>query len=149
MKGGHEFQRQGGLGDLPLDLETGTRATFPVPAVSRQGARQMRPAQRAPGVRGEPVRMAFVPWNFQTVAGSKQFLNANATRRYLLVQNNSAADLWLNFGMDAGLGIGVRILAGGSGEWYAAMFGDDVYGPVNSLYFWAAAAGGIFTVLEG
>lgn len=148
MKGGHEFQRQGGLGDLPLDLETGTRATFPVPMAPGQRARQVRPGQHA---RSEPAsvdRVGLTLWNFQTVAGSKQFLNANATRRYLLVQNNSAADLWMGLGTDAGLGIGILIVAGGSAEWYAAMFGAE-YGPINALYFWAAAAGGIFTVLEG
>jgi hypothetical protein len=32
---------------------------------------------------------------------SQQLAAANATRQYLLIQNNSAADLWVNFGVAA------------------------------------------------
>lgn len=148
MSRGHEFQ-QGGLGDLPLDLETGHRTVNPVqvrPETQRPVAlpgRATRPDREA------RQRVSFIPWNFQTIAGAKQYLGANDQRHYLLVQNNSAANLWLGFGTESGNGMGVLIVSGGSGEWYTSMFGPDAYGPVNSLYFWAAAAGGIFTVLEG
>lgn len=148
MKGGHEFQR-GGLGDLPLDLETGHRAINPVQTRAGQARQVPSPAVQARTDRGPRRRVNFIPWNFQTIAGVKQFLNANENRSYLLVQNNSAANLWLGFGTESGNGMGVLIVSGGSGEWYTSMFGPDAYGPVNSLYFWAAAAGGIFTVLEG
>jgi hypothetical protein len=148
VKGGHEFQ-QGGLGDLPLDLETGHRATNPVQVRAGQARPVQRQDLRARADRGPRQRVALKPWNFQTIAGVKQYLNASETRCYLLVQNNSAASLWMNFGIEAGNGIGIEIVSGGSGEWYASMFGPDAYGPVNSLYFWAAAAGGIFTVVEG
>ena len=126
MSRGHEFQGQGGLGDLPLDLETGHRAKNPAqPAPGQgQGQRQSRAGLRAR--LGDPApasRVAFMPWIFKTIAGSKQYLNVNEYRRYLLVQNNSAADLWINFGADAGNGIGLVVVSGGSAEWYAAMFG--------------------------
>ena len=94
---------------------------------------------------GDPpmaTTVRLVSWHFATVAASKQFLSANEIRRYLLTQNNSGADLWMNFSTAAAVGFGIKLLDGWSAEWYTVI-------PGNDLHFFSTVAGGSFTVLEG
>lgn len=133
------------LGGLPADLRTGHGAVImPQLPVQAATARARAALQNRTGTSPDAgtVRGArLLPWTFKTIAGSRQFINARDPRYYLLIQNNSAADLWVNFDADAAVGLGIKIVSGGSAEWY-------YFCPYNALYFWAAAAGGAFVVLE-
>lgn len=144
MRRNREFIER--LGDLPADLQTKHDRHMPV-AVTRRDPRMSQGAAR-PGQQPALVPVRLASWHFVTVAASKQYLSARENRRYLLIQNNSAADLWANYSADAGNSVGIKIVSGGSQELWASMFGDGVTGPGNALYVWAAAAGGVFTVLE-
>src|SRR4030067_15199 len=146
MKRSREFSERMHLGDLPADLGTehGVQLRAGVPAVTRRqvqgapGGRLLPPG--APPSYGRTVR--FIPWRFATVAGSQQFLSTNDNRHYLLSQNNTGADLWMNFDSAAGVGIGIKLPDGWSAEWTLVI-------PSHALHFYAVAAGGAFTVPEG
>lgn len=50
------------------------------------------------------------------------------TRAYLLIQNqNAAGDLLVGFGVAPSTGLGLRIPAGGNGEWYDFVPQNDVW----------------------
>jgi hypothetical protein len=138
----------GRLGDLPADLQTHhgrqlTPANLPPPPATPGADARRFPQPMPPGAQAFIATGARVfPWSFQTIVGSKQYLNANDHRRYLLVQNNTGADLWMNLDAHADVGLGIKIVTGGSGEWY-------YFSLYNALYFWAAADGGSFSVWEG
>lgn len=134
------------LGDLPPDLGTehGVQLRAGVPPVTSRQARSVPGGRLLPpgAPRSLGLTVRFIPWHFATIAGSKQFLSANDNRRYLLAQNNTGADLWMNFDSAAAVGTGILLTSGWSAEWTLVI-------PSNALHFYAAAAGGAFTVLEG
>lgn len=77
-----------------------------------------------------------------TVAGDKKLLDAARSRQYILFQNLSAADMYLNFGGAATGGQGsIRIAAGEVRQWHAGLFV-----PTDALHVYAAAAGGVYTL---
>lgn len=67
-------------------------------------------------------------------------LAANAARRYLLIQNNSASDIYINFTAAAAL-TDIKIAAGGVAEWSG-------FCPTNAINAIAAAAVNV-SVVEG
>lgn len=137
------------LGELPDDLEL-DRAGAHAPMFGRQpvkpaAARPGQPARRpVPGGGATVNRVNLAPIPFETVEGSRQFLAANLSRRFLAIQNHdSIADLWLNFGTAAAENVGFKIAAGAYWWW-------DAQGvPVGAVSVYAAAAGYRFTLAEG
>lgn len=77
---------------------------------------------------------------------SALLLAANASRKYLLFQNNGATDAWLNLaGNPAVVGQGIKIGAGGgTAEWTSAIPSVQI----NAISSTAIAAN-LFTIVEG
>jgi hypothetical protein len=75
-----------------------------------------------------------------TAGGTSQELApAVATRQYLLIQNISAGDLWINFGVAAvTTQPSIKIPPGGSGEWSK---GGTGYVPVAAVNVIGATTG--------
>ena len=68
---------------------------------------------------------------------STQLIPSNANRRYLLIQNNSAVVVWLNFGTTATTAPpSIQLLSGGVGVYEQE--GNDVY---SGAIFAIAASG--------
>ncbi len=118
--------RRRGLGELPPDIRrqspirsTGAELLAPTPAVG----------------------VSFVTRRFTSKAGSLFCLGHNTDRRYLLVQNQSANTITVEFGTAAkSTSLQIPTLTGF--EWFYAV-------PVNAIYVYAAAAGNQFLVIEG
>ena len=64
----------------------------------------------------QPQSGAFTNVNATVTNASAQLLAANANRQYLLIQNNGAGDIYVNFGAAATLANGIKIAAGGAFE---------------------------------
>ena len=94
-----------------------------------------------PQTGNDPVRASFTTTPAVTVAGSAVFLASNPKRRYLLIQNNSAANIGIGFNA-AGSALTLQLTAGLGFEWYGTV-------PTDSINVWAAAAGGAFVLVEG
>lgn len=78
-----------------------------------------------------------------TAGGTAQeALTAEPYRKYLLVQNNSDEALWINFQDEADEDVGIKIAAGGSGEWeYETM--PQI---VNAMSIFGATTGSKFGI---
>lgn len=132
-----------GLGDLPADLQTHHgRHLEPVRHNGLPAPGRMSQSGQAPGGATAGGPLSLFPFSFVAIAGSKQYLNTNDRRRYLGVQNNTGADLWMNLNAEAAVGTSIKITDGWFAEWF-------VWVPSNALFFYSAAGGGAFTVLEG
>lgn len=78
-----------------------------------------------------------------TAGGTAQVVtSANVDRHYLMVQNNSAGDEWVNFGISAVVGQpSVRIVAGDTATW-------DSFIPTQSISIIGATTGQTFTIKD-
>ena len=142
--------RRRAFGDLPADLQRGY--SLPVPQLERAAAEASAAARALPAPAMVPAaaaqasavrRINLAPVTFTTVVGSRRVLAANPQRSYLVLQSLDATNtIWLNFGADAGVNRGFRILPGAWVEWYYII-------PTGSVHVYAAAAGVAFTVAEG
>lgn len=132
------------LGDLPADLGTRHGAHLdPQAALAAAVVRafQVMPGQSLATSSLAPLTLRFKPFSFIAEAGSSQYLTVNERRRYLLLQNNTGADVWLNLDSAAAVGRGIKIVTGGSAEWYRVI-------PSNAIMIFSAAGGGSFSLWE-
>lgn len=81
------------------------------------------------------------------VAGSR-VLPGNPSRTYLLIQNISAANIFVNFGQNASATNGIRIIAGGNYEQIGGAQGGGFVSP-QDVYITGAAASLSVIVAEG
>lgn len=141
------MNRRARLGELPADLGLDAPARLDVTAAARARAVTPPPGAALPlpafgGAADGVVRVDARPFTYPTVAGSKLFMQANAHRRYLLIQSLAASDLWVNFGANAAVNQGIKLTAGTIFEWFYAI-------PVGSVYVFGATAGLFFTIAQG
>lgn len=115
-----------GLGDLP-DNVTGEKHS-PEPVGPRFDALKY------------PRKSKFTNNGFGLTTVSKQVLSSNNKRLYLLVQNNSVADVRIAFGKKADTFSGILIPAGGYYEPYVC--------PTDAVFALSTAAANI-VVVEG
>ena len=81
-----------------------------------------------------------------TTLNSTQVLNSNANRRYLIVQNVSDTDIWLNFTDVATIGAGsIKLIPNGHYELSTAAGGYMTIEPLNII---CSIAGKEFTIKE-
>lgn len=78
---------------------------------------------------------------------SQQQIALNGARRYLIIQNVSAGDLWVDFETPAVLDQpSIRLVPGASAEWSA---GGTGFVPVGALHIIGATTGQLFVAKEG
>jgi len=139
--------RRDQLGDLPQDIGSDHQQLFS-PQTGEAG--QERGGSGVPGwarwLAGVLVPNLFPALKFSVrpfIAGveSVELVGGKKTRRYLLIQNNSTADLYVNFGQDAVPISSIKIAAGGYYEPYRV--------PVNAIYVQASAANASCVLVEG
>lgn len=145
--------RRGRLGDLPHDIGTDHRQMFGDP--SEPGQALNAPAEQTrSGVTAGLARWlvgALIPYLFPSLkfsvrpfsAGleSDEVSGSKASRRYLLIQNNSVSDMYINFGSDAGPTSSLIVKAGGYYEPYRV--------PADSIYISAASGASQGILIEG
>jgi hypothetical protein len=97
---------------------------------------------------GPPSEVTLVDRSGTITAGgtSQQLAAANATRQYLLVQNNSNGDLWINFGVAAVTTQPSIRLAPGSQIEYSP--GGTGVIPTQAVNIIGATTGQVFTAKE-
>lgn len=99
--------------------------------VGGQSLRQRAAAPKRRHVDGEEFTANF---GFVTQAVSRKLLPANPRRTYLLIQNNSAGIMYINFGAKGDAFSGVQIAANGYYEPYRPPKGDiSVLGSAANL----------------
>lgn len=77
-----------------------------------------------------------------TLGGTSQVaVAAKRSRRFLEIRNNSAEDMWVNFGAAAAADTGIKIASGAS--WRSS----DQAPPTNSVNVVAATTGSKFSVM--
>ena len=98
-----------------------------------------------PAIKIDPNRITLTDrsGSIATGATAQQLAAANGTREYLLIQNVSAEDIWINFGITAVADQpSIKIAAGQSREW-------TVLGvPTASVSIIAATTGSKFVAKE-
>lgn len=93
------------------------------------------------GTASGPVTVAA---NLQiTTAGTAQAVFPAGTRSYLLVQNNSDADMWMALGTNPAIGTGIYLPAGGGG--YVA---EDAFVPDSAVNIICSAANKKFYAVQ-
>lgn len=80
-----------------------------------------------------------VPW--VTLANAVNVLPADAGRNYLLIENASSGNIWVNFTALAQVGNGLKIPAGGNYEPWVV--------PTNSIWVMGDTVGLAFYVVSG
>lgn len=150
VRAGNAIDEQSqGLGEVPEDLmyERMMRPPILSPWLSDRGAGIVI----GPGLSAPPATNNYksATYAFNATAVSQKVVPANPFRAYLLVQNNDAATaVFVNFGADAGLTTGVKIVAGGN---FLFEGGGDggVFVPSEDVYIVSAAGIVACIVMEG
>ena len=143
------------LGDLPDDIGTdhnqlidvarGDVSTRPTP-----GETKPRPKIQVPvwvkwlADRLIPNLLPSLQLSVKTVVigvVTQQVSQGNPSRRYLLIQNNSLGNIFINFDQDAAAGRSVIVVPGGYYEPYRV--------PKNSIHVSAALASSTVVIVEG
>ena len=135
-------QRMGGLGDLPEELTHERRIRGPISS-AMTGAANPEDFQEG---RANPFKSAVYPFIAQIT--SEKALPANPYRAYLLVQNNSASAIFINFGMNATATNAIQVAAGGNLIFEGGTRGGS-FVPAEDVYILGAAANLACVVMEG
>lgn len=92
-----------------------------------------------------PLKISPAQSTVAVGTSSGLFLAANASRNYLLIQNNSPTDIWLHLnGGTPVVGQGVLVAAGGSAEWFNVI----PTAAINAIAS-AAIAANLITIVQG
>lgn len=124
------MNRRRGFADLPPDILPPDPDHDPSRSLPDTPARALPVARRA--------NMFSLPTTAELA--SNEILPANPRRAYLIIQNRSAASVYVNFGQSASAAY-LEIIAGGSYE--------PLVAPVNSVHVVGAAGGQSIVVIEG
>jgi len=135
-----QIKQQTGLGELGLDHrreEANLRVSRPV--LMDPGA----------GMIGDWInRYTQSNFPFTTDGTSQRIIPSNPLRTYLLIQNKSAADMFVNFGQNATTYTGVLIIAGGNYELIGGATGG-AHCPADDVYVLGSAAALEGVITEG
>jgi len=141
------------LGDLPDDIGSDHNQLIDAPAnvvsTTPAGKRKKRTVSVPIWVRwlAEALipnlspALNFIARPFSTEADSFELAIAKKNRRYFLIQNNSAANIYINFDQDASKNQGIKIVPGGAYE--------PLRVPKNSVYVIGDTAGLLGFLVEG
>jgi len=141
------------LGDLPDDIGSDHNQLIDAPenvvSTTPAGKRKKRSVSVPVWVRwlAEALipnlspALNFTARPFSTKAESFELLTGKSNRRYFVIQNNSAGNIYINFDQDASSVQGIKIVPGGSYE--------PLRVPKNSVYVIGDTAGLIGFLIEG
>ncbi len=131
-------QRNNRMGDLPRDRESQDREIVG----PESGSIALRKMQKEIARKPPPFNnMVFINSGRTIGVTSKQVLQDNPGRQYILVQNNSGGNIFIGFGTKADTINGVKIVPGGNYEPYLA--------PRSSIHVIASGANSNVVVVEG
>lgn len=91
-----------------------------------------------------PNKTRFTPFNIIANKVSQNALPDNRWRNYLMFQNNSAADIFIGFGIHVGESGENGFTVGGGG-----FYEVDIRVPFNAIYIASVADGSKLLIIEG